>query len=59
MPRIYQLLAQQRSVISHISEQYNKAGRQLFEDVNAFIALSNICTKMLRDPRLARVLLGG
>ena len=54
---IYQLLVQQQSLISYIREQYDKAGRQLFEDVNAFVALSNIFTKMLHDPRLTRVYL--
>src|SRR5438046_1827874 len=47
---IYQLLDQQRSLISHLRKDYDKAGRQLFEDVNAFVALSRIFTKMLHDP---------
>ena len=54
---IYQLLVQQQSLISHLRKQYDKAGRQLFEDVNAFVALSNIFTEMLHDPRLTRVYL--
>ena len=54
---IYQLLVQQQSLISHVREKYDKAGRQLFEDVNAFFALSNIFTEMLRDPSLTRVYL--
>jgi ATP/maltotriose-dependent transcriptional regulator MalT len=54
---IYQLLNQQQSLISHIREQYDKRGRPLFEDNNAFYALSNIFTKMLQDPRLTRVYL--
>ena len=54
---IYQLLVQQQSLISHLREQYDNAGPQLFEDVNAFVALSNIFTKMLHDSRLTRVYL--
>src|SRR5438552_16765612 len=54
---IYQVLDQQRSLISHLLKDYDKAGRQLFEDANAFVALSRIFTKMLHDPRLTRVYL--
>ena len=54
---IYQLLIQKRSLISHLYEQYDNAGRQLFEDSNAFVALSNIFTKMLHDSSLTRVYL--
>ena len=54
---IYQLLVQQRSLISHLREQYDKAGRQLFEDVNTFVALSKIFTEMLHDSCLQRVYL--
>ena len=54
---IYQLLVQQQSLISHLREQYDKAGRQLFEDVNTFVALSKIFTEMLHDSRLPRVYL--
>src|SRR5439155_4411483 len=32
-------------------------GRELFEDINAFVALSNIFTEMLHDPHLTRVYL--
>src|SRR5208282_3083572 len=54
---IYQLLVQQESLISHLRKQYDKAGRQLFEDVNAFVALSNIFIEMLYDSRLTRIYL--
>ena len=54
---IYLLLDQQPSLISHIREKYDKAGRQLFDDPNAFYALSKVFTDMLHDPRLARVYL--
>ena len=54
---IYQLLDQQPSLISHVREQYDKAGRQLFKDVNAFVALSRIFTRLLHDPCLTRIYL--
>jgi len=54
---IYQLLIQQPSLISYLSKQYDKAGRQLFEDANAFVALSNIFTEMLHELRLTRTYL--
>jgi hypothetical protein len=54
---IYLLLVQEKSLISHLCEKYNSAGRQLFEDTNAFFALLTIFTDMLHDPRLTRVYL--
>ena len=54
---IYLLLVQQKSLISHLCEKHNNAGRQLFEDANAFFALSKIFTDMLHDPRLTQVYL--
>jgi hypothetical protein len=54
---IYLLLVQQRSVISHLREKYDSAGRQLFEDSNAFFALSEIFIDMLHDPRLTQIYL--
>jgi hypothetical protein len=54
---VYQLLIQQRFLISHLREEYDKAGRWLFEDTNAFVALSKTFTKMLDDTRLKRIYL--
>jgi hypothetical protein len=54
---IYQLLVQQPSLISHVRENYDKVGRQLFEDVNAFFAFSKIFTKMLHDRSLVKAYL--
>ena len=53
---IYQLVVQQRFLISHLRERYDKE-RQLFEGINAFYALQDIFTKMLHDSRLKRVYL--
>jgi len=52
---MYQLLMQGRFLISHLREEYDNAGQQLVEDINAFDALSKIFTKMLDDPRLTKV----
>ena len=52
---IYLLLLQQEALISHVRKKYDHAGRQLFEDVNAFYALSEIFQDMLQDPNLREV----
>ncbi|RYP45277.1 hypothetical protein DL768_008353 [Monosporascus sp. mg162] len=44
---IYLLVDQQRSLLSHIQEKYDHAGKALFEDVNAWVALSDILTSIL------------
>ncbi|KAK3177982.1 hypothetical protein OEA41_000114 [Lepraria neglecta] len=50
---IYLLVQEQPSLISHVREKYDHAGRDLFEDVNAWVALSEIFTNILQDPGLA------
>ena len=54
---IYLLLVQQRSLITHLRKKYDHAGRRLFEDANAFYALSEIFRDMLLDMRLKRAYL--
>jgi hypothetical protein len=54
---IYLLLDQQKVLISHVRKKYDHAGRQLFEDANAFYALSEIFRDMLHDPNLKEVYL--
>ena len=49
---IYLLLIKQKILISHLRTEYNRAGKALFEDTNAFYALSEIFRNMLQDPRL-------
>ncbi len=46
---LYLLVKQQRSLISHIRESYDDSGRRLFEDANAWVALSEIFEKILGD----------
>jgi hypothetical protein len=49
---IYLLINQQPSLVSHVRKKYDQAGRTLFEDANAWVALSEIFTNILQDPIL-------
>jgi hypothetical protein len=49
---IYLLVDQQPSLISHVRTKYDQAGKTLFEDANAWVALSEIFIKILQDPSL-------
>jgi hypothetical protein len=49
---IYLLIDQQPSLISHIREKHDHAGKTLFEDANAWVALSEIFTNILQDASL-------
>lgn len=54
---IYLLVLQRPPLITYIEEKYDHAGKQLFEDGNAWQALSKIFTAMLEDQLLDGVLL--
>jgi hypothetical protein len=49
---LYLLVDQQPSLISHIRKKHDHAGKALFEDANAWVALSEIFTSILQDPDL-------
>ncbi|KAF2188788.1 HET-D, partial [Zopfia rhizophila CBS 207.26] len=49
---IYLLVNQQPSLVSHIQKKYDHAGKALFEDANAWVALCEIFTNIVQDPRL-------
>ena len=49
---VYLLVDQQPSLIPHIRKKYDQAGKKLFEDANAWVALSEIFTNILQDPSL-------
>ena len=49
---IFLLIDQQPSLISHVRKKYDHAGKDLFDDVNAWVALSEIFTNILQDPSL-------
>ena len=49
---IYLLVEEQPSLISHVRKKYDHAGRTLFEDRNAWVALSEVFINILQDPSL-------
>jgi hypothetical protein len=49
---IYLLIDQQPVLVSHVRKKYDHAGKALFEDVNAWVALSEIFTSILQDPSM-------
>lgn len=49
---IYLLIHQQPSLVLHVRKKYDHAGKALFEDVNTWVALSEIFTTILQDPSL-------
>jgi hypothetical protein len=50
---MYLLVDQQPSLISHLRKKHDHAGKSLFEDANAWVAMSDIFTNMLKDPNLS------
>ncbi|KAH8745713.1 NACHT domain-containing protein [Hyaloscypha sp. PMI_1271] len=54
---IYMLVHQQPSLVSHIQKKYDNAGKALFEDANAWTALSEIFTNILQDSSLDSIYL--
>ncbi|KAJ5425059.1 hypothetical protein N7465_000129 [Penicillium sp. CMV-2018d] len=49
---IFMLACEQPSVIHHIRKRYDQTGKQLFEDANAWQALSGILSDILEDSTL-------
>jgi hypothetical protein len=49
---IYMLVNQQPFLLSHVWNKYEQAGKLLFEDANAWVALSEVLTNILQDPNL-------
>src|SRR5436189_6481693 len=49
---IYLLVDQQPSLLSHVRKEYDRKGKSLFEDANAWVALSEIFTNILEDASL-------
>jgi len=49
---IYLLVDQRPSLRGHILNRYDSAGSRLFEDVNTWVALSEILTNVLEDLKL-------
>jgi hypothetical protein len=49
---IYMLVNQQPFLLSHVLNKYEQAGKLLFQDANAWVALSEVLTNILQDPNL-------
>ncbi|KAF2844750.1 HET-domain-containing protein, partial [Plenodomus tracheiphilus IPT5] len=49
---LYMLVRQQPSLVSHVRKRYDNAGKSMFKDANAWIALSEIWADVLQDPGL-------
>lgn len=49
---IYLIIDQQPSLLPHVRKRYDKTGKQLFEDANAWHALCDILSDILEDPTL-------
>lgn len=49
---IHMLVRQQPSLISHVRQKYDHVGGKVFEDANAWFALSGIFVNILQDPSL-------
>ncbi|KAH7061013.1 quinon protein alcohol dehydrogenase-like superfamily, partial [Paraphoma chrysanthemicola] len=54
---LYMLVDQQPSLISHIRKKHDVAGESLFNDANAWVALTEIWADVLQDPDLRRTYL--
>ncbi|KND91690.1 Vegetative incompatibility protein HET-E-1, partial [Tolypocladium ophioglossoides CBS 100239] len=54
---LYMLVGQYPRLVSHIREEYGRAGKRLFEDSNAWFAMSRILMAMLDDEILDGVVL--
>ncbi|KAJ5889599.1 hypothetical protein N7504_010409 [Penicillium tannophilum] len=49
---IYLLVNKQPDLLSHVRRRYDQAGKQLFDDTNAWVSTSKILIDILEDPRL-------
>jgi archaellum biogenesis ATPase FlaH len=49
---LYMLVDQQLSLVSHVRKKHDRAGESLFNDANAWVALTEIFVDVLQDPSL-------
>jgi hypothetical protein len=50
---LYLLVSQQPALISHVRKKHDHAGKNTFEDVNAWVTLTEIFADVLQDPSLS------
>ncbi|KAF2633809.1 WD40 repeat-like protein [Macroventuria anomochaeta] len=49
---LYLLVSEQPALIAHVRKRYDQAGKSMFEDANAWVALTEIFADVLQDPSL-------
>jgi hypothetical protein len=49
---LYLLVSQQPALTVHVRKRYDQAGRSMFEDANAWVALTETFANVLQDPNL-------
>jgi hypothetical protein len=49
---LYLLVSQQPALTAHVRKRYDEAGKSMFEDTNAWIALTETFADVLQDPNL-------
>ncbi|UKZ79794.1 hypothetical protein TrVFT333_007556 [Trichoderma virens FT-333] len=54
---IFMLVRKQPSLMPHIRKKYDDVGKAVFEDQNAWVALSEVLMNMLQDPSLTDTIL--
>jgi hypothetical protein len=54
---LYLILEQQPSLTFHLRKKYDRAGRSMFEDANAWVSLTDAFTSVLADPLLNKTYL--
>ncbi|KAF2679408.1 hypothetical protein K458DRAFT_116012 [Lentithecium fluviatile CBS 122367] len=54
---LFLLVNHQPSLVSHIRKKHDQTGKALFEDANAWIALSGMFTDIMQDPSLKSIYL--
>jgi hypothetical protein len=49
---LYLLVSQQPALAAHVRKRYDQAGKSMFEDANAWVALTEVFADVLQDPSL-------
>jgi hypothetical protein len=49
---LYMLVSQKPALTAHVRKRYDQAGKAMFEDANAWVALTEIFADVLQDPNL-------
>ncbi|UKZ78369.1 hypothetical protein TrVFT333_006106 [Trichoderma virens FT-333] len=52
---IYLIIIQEPSLISHVQKKYSHAGKNLFQDKNAWVSVLDILQNIIHDPNLKEI----